>query len=143
MPMPIIPGRYQLGPENASLRVETERRGAAARAGHDLVIEVGTWQGTLKIGDDPGESSVALIADSGSMHVVEGTGGVMALTDEDKVEIKKTLETEVLRPGQIEFESTQVTPADDGERLRVMGGAKLNRESPPTRLRRCGSRPRR
>ena len=124
--MPIMPGTHELGPENASLRIETKRTGAAAKAGHDLVIEVGSWQGTLAIGEDPGESSLALSADSGSLEVIEGTGGVMALSEGDKVEIKKTLEAEVLQPGQVEFRSTGVSPADDGERLRVTGELSMN-----------------
>ena len=52
------------------------------------------------------------------MEVIEGTGGIKALTDEDKVEIKKTLEAEVLQPGQVEFKSTAVTPMDDGSASR-------------------------
>jgi polyisoprenoid-binding protein YceI len=119
--MPIMPGTHELGPENASLRIETRRRGAAAKAGHDLVIEVSSWEGTLQVGEDPGQNGLTLSADSGSMEVIEGTGGIKALTDEDKVEIKKTLEAEVLQPGQVEFKSTAVTPMDDGERLKVSG----------------------
>ena len=126
MPPPLTPGRHQLGPENASLRVETERRGAAAKAGHDLVIEVGSWEATLEVAEDAGDSSLALSADTGSMHVVEGTGGVMALTEKDKVEIKKTLEAEVLEAGQVEFDSTQVTPNDGGKRLSVTGELSMN-----------------
>ena len=106
--MPIMPGTRELGPENASLRVETKRGGAAAKAGHDLVIEVRSWHATLVIGDDPGESGLELTAETGSMEVVEGTGGIMDLTDADRVEIKKTLEEEVLTPGQVEFRSTPV-----------------------------------
>src|SRR5215211_2561306 len=124
--MPIMPGTYELGPENASLRIETKRRGAAAKAGHDLVIEVRSWEGTLQIGEDPGENSLVLSADSGSMEVIEGTGGIMALTDEDKAEIKRTLEDEVLKPGQVEFNSTQVARTDDGQRLEVTGELNMN-----------------
>jgi polyisoprenoid-binding protein YceI len=124
--MPIMPGTHELGPQNASLRIETKRRGAAAKAGHDLLIEVGSWQGKLEIGDDPGQNSLVLSADSGSMEVIEGTGGIKALTDEDKVEIKKTLEAEVLQPGQVEFKSTAVTPINDGERLKVSGELSMN-----------------
>jgi polyisoprenoid-binding protein YceI len=124
--MPIMPGTHELGPENASLRIETRRRGAAAKAGHDLVIEVSSWQGTLQVGEDPGQNSLTLSADSGSMEVIEGTGGIKALTDEDKVEIKKTLEADVLQPGQVEFKSTAVTPMDDGERHKVSGVLSMN-----------------
>jgi polyisoprenoid-binding protein YceI len=129
--MPIMPGPHKLGPENASLRIETKRRGAAAKAGHDLVIEVGSWQGTLEVSEDANQSSLVLSADSGSMAVIEGTGGVMALTEGDKAEIKKTLEAEVLQPGQVEFKSTQVTPTDDGQRLSVTGELSMNGNSHP------------
>jgi polyisoprenoid-binding protein YceI len=124
--MPIMPGTHKLGPENAGLRIETKRGGAAAKAGHDLVIKVNSWQGKLEIGEDPGRNSLVLSADSGSMEVIEGTGGIKALTDEDKVEIKKTLEAEVLQPGQVEFKSTAVTPTDDGQRLGVSGELSMN-----------------
>ena len=124
--MPIMPRMYELGPENASLRIETKRGGAAAKAGHDLVIEVRSWRGTLEISEDPGQNSLVLSADSGSMEVIEGTGGIMALTDEDKVEIERTLEDEVLQPGQVEFKSTRVTPADDGKRIQVKGELSMN-----------------
>lgn len=124
--MPIMPGTYELGRENASLRINTKRAGAAAKAGHDLLIEVNSWQGTLEISEDPSRSSLTLSADSGSMEVIEGTGGVMALTDEDKVEVKRTLEAEVLQPGQVEFNSTEVTPTDDGQGLGVTGELSMN-----------------
>lgn len=132
--MPIMPGTYELGPENASLRIKTKRGGAAAKAGHDLVVEVSSWQGTLEVGQDPSQSSLTLSADSGSMEVTEGTGGVMALTDEDKVEVKKTLEAEVLQPGEVEFNSTAVTPTDDGQRLGVTGELSMNGNVHPLHL---------
>ena len=128
--MAIMPGTHKLGPENASLRVETRRGGAAAKAGHDLLIEVGSWQGKLEIGEDPGQNSLVLSADSGSMEVIEGTGGIKALTEEDKAEIKKTLEAEVLQPGSVEFKSTRVTPSDDG-RIEVTGELSMNRNVHP------------
>jgi polyisoprenoid-binding protein YceI len=124
--MPIMPGTRELGPENASLRVETKRGGAAAKAGHDLVIEVRSWHATLVIGDDPGESDLQLTAETGSMEVLEGTGGIMDLTDADRVEIKKTLEEDVLTPGQVEFRSTRVAPTGDGQRFEVAGELELN-----------------
>ena len=57
------------------------------------------------------------------MEVIEGTGGVMALTDEDKVEIKKTLEDEVLpaRPGRVQV--------DPGHARRMMGSVSRSRAS--------------
>ncbi|HSD25572.1 MAG TPA: YceI family protein [Solirubrobacterales bacterium] len=129
--MPIMPGTRELGPDNASLRIETKRGGAAAKAGHDLVIEVRSWQATLVIGEDPAESSLVLNADAGSMEVLEGTGGIMALTDEDRVEIKKTLEEEVIEPGPVEFRSTRMTPTEDGQHLEVSGELEMNGKTHP------------
>jgi polyisoprenoid-binding protein YceI len=123
--MPIISGTHTLGPENATLRIRTKRHGAAAKAGHDLVIEVGTWEGNLEVGEQ-GPVNLELGADSGSMQVIEGTGGVKALTEEDKAEIKKTLEDEVLPAGRVEFESSQITPTKDEERFSVSGELAMN-----------------
>ncbi|HEY3192592.1 MAG TPA: hypothetical protein VGJ61_07395, partial [Solirubrobacterales bacterium] len=67
--MPIMPGTHKLGPEKASLRIETKRTGAAAKAGHDLLIQVKSWHGTLEVAQDLGQSSLTLGADSGSMEV--------------------------------------------------------------------------
>ena len=38
--MSLQAGTYRLGPEDGTLRVRTGRSGAAAKAGHDLLIEV-------------------------------------------------------------------------------------------------------
>ena len=129
--MPIMPGTHELGPDNASLRIETKRGGAAAKAGHDLVIEVRSWWATLIIGEDAAENSLMLSAESGSMEVVEATGGIMALTDEDKVEIRGTLENEVLKPWQVEFRSTRVAPTEAGRRLEVTGELDMNGNTRP------------
>ena len=48
--MSIEPGTYTLGPENATLRIRTGRRGGAAKAGHDLLIEVTAWSATIERG---------------------------------------------------------------------------------------------
>ena len=50
--MPITEGLHKFGPANAELTVHTARTGAAAKAGHDLVIEVTAWEATLEIGKD-------------------------------------------------------------------------------------------
>jgi polyisoprenoid-binding protein YceI len=123
--MPIMSGTHKLGPENASLRIKTERHGAAAKAGHDLLIEVASWEGTLEVGEQ-GPVALELGADSGSMQVIEGTGGVKALTEEDKAEIKKTLEDEVLPAGRVEFESSRITPTEDDARFNVSGELAMN-----------------
>ena len=131
MRVPIIPGEHKLGPENGSLRIETKRGGAAAKAGHDLEFEVTSWNGMLSVADDGLDIHVELSADSGSLQVTKGTGGIMDLTEEDKVEIVKTLESEVLPAGQVDFESTQVTLSDEGQRLAVSGELSMNGDRHP------------
>ena len=48
-------GTYRLGPDNATLSVRTERAGAAAKAGHDLLMHVTAWEATLVVGDGPAD----------------------------------------------------------------------------------------
>ena len=119
--MPIAPGRYALGPDDAELLVHTRRSGAAAVAGHDLVIVVTSWQGALVVGESPEESSVTLSADATSLRVREGTGGMQALDDGDMDNIRQTIDDEVLRRGAIEFRSDRVEVSGDGQHLKVDG----------------------
>ena len=51
--MSIAPGRYTLGPQSGELLVHTGRKGGAKKAGHDLVIEVKSWNATMDVADDP------------------------------------------------------------------------------------------
>lgn len=129
--MAIMPGTHKLGPENATLQVKTKRRGAAAMAGHDLTIDVTSWEGALEVGEDPGRFSLNLKVDPGSLQVREGVGGVQALGEDDKVEIKQTIEEEVLGHEPIEFNSTDVEPLDGGRRLRVNGELSMNGSTHP------------
>ena len=101
-------GRYRLGPDNATLAVRTERAGAAAKAGHDLLIHVTAWEATLVVADDPDVTSMELTADPTSLRVKEGTGGIQALGDEDVASIHQTIDEEVLRRQDISFRSTGV-----------------------------------
>jgi polyisoprenoid-binding protein YceI len=120
--MPIEAGTHRLGPENGSLTVETKRIGAASKAGHDLVIEVTSWEGTLDIGE---ESEVALTADSGSFSVLKGTGGIKSLDAEDMAGIKQTIDEEVLMRASIEFRSSKVELSDDRTSGKVDGELEL------------------
>jgi hypothetical protein len=106
------------GPENARLTVRTGRSGAAAKAGHDLLIEVTAWSGAL---DPDGDPAVTLSADSRSLHVIEGTGGMQALDDEARAGIEQTIDDEVLKGTAIEFRSTRF----DGVPGRVDGELEL------------------
>src|SRR5215210_360945 len=98
------------GPDNATLTVRTKRTGAAAKAGHDLVIEVTSWSATL----DPEQGSVTLTADPRSPRVIDGTGGMQALDEEDKAGIEKTIDDEVLMGRPIEFRSSDAELGPDG-----------------------------
>jgi polyisoprenoid-binding protein YceI len=128
--MSIAPGRYTLGPDNAELLVHTRRSGAAARAGHDLLIEVASWSGTLEIDEDPSQCSASLSADGGSVRVREGHGGIQALGEDDKDNIKQTIDDEVLKRSGIEFRSTEVEVSPTGD-MRVRGELELVGKTAP------------
>jgi hypothetical protein len=109
-----IPGSYSFGPSTGTLSVLTTCTGAAAKAGHDLVIDVTSWEATLQIGEDPARSDVALDASGASFCVREGTGGMKPLGDEDKASIGETIE-DILGRQPIRFRSTAVElNVDDG-----------------------------
>jgi polyisoprenoid-binding protein YceI len=127
--MSIQAGNYKLGPDNATLRVKTGRHGAAAKAGHDLVIEVKAWEATLNVADDASASSLELTADPTSLHVVKGEGGVQALGDDDKADIRKTIDKDVLKQKSIAFTSSSVSEADGG--LAVSGDLELGGKANP------------
>jgi polyisoprenoid-binding protein YceI len=124
--MAIQAGTYKLGPDNASLHVETGRSGAAAKAGHDLIIDVTSWEATLEVGD---ASRLELSADPSSLHVREGKGGMQALGDDDKADIRKTIDKDVLKKKSIAFRSSSVTDAGGG--LAVSGDLEMGGKSKP------------
>ena len=109
----IEPGTHRFGPSNATLSVQTRRGGAAAKAGHDLLLHVTAWEGTLTIGEDGAPSAAELTADATSLRVQKGTGGMKGLDDSDKANIHQTIDDEVLRRRDIAFRSTAV----DGGRV--------------------------
>ena len=114
----IPPGTYELGPDDGTLVVRTKRTGAAAKAGHNLLIHVTAWKGTLVVGD---ETSVELTADPTSLRVREGEGGMQALGDDDKASIEQTIDDDVLKQKGISFHSTAVEATADGNALGVQG----------------------
>jgi polyisoprenoid-binding protein YceI len=120
--MSIQPGTYKLGPGHGTLSVKTTRTGAAAKAGHDLVIHVTSWEATLEVGDEPAQTVViGLDADGTSLRVREGRGGLQALGGDDKVSIQKTIDDDVLKQQEIAFRSTVVQFNADGQRIAVQG----------------------
>jgi polyisoprenoid-binding protein YceI len=128
--MVIASGTYVLGPEQATLTVHTRKGGAAAKAGHDLTIEVTAWQATLTVADDPAASSLELTADANSLKVREGHGGMMSLGDEETASIEQSMREEVLKGTAIAYRSTSVAPGGDGG-LHVDGELELNGRRQP------------
>jgi polyisoprenoid-binding protein YceI len=127
--MSITPGTHNLGPANGTLTVKTGRSGAAAKAGHDLTIQVDAWDATLTIGEDPSQSSLTLNADANSLRVVDGSGGIQALGDDDKKNIKETIDKDVLKKEDIQFRSTSVSGGDG--KLSVQGDLTLRGKTNP------------
>jgi polyisoprenoid-binding protein YceI len=121
--MAIAPGSYTLGPADGTLTVRTGKTGAAAKAGHDLVIEVTRWEAALEVGAGGGGSSVALTADARSLAVRSGSGGMGSLGDEEKASIAQSIDDDVLKGGTIAFRSSAVEQAPGG--LRVQGDLDL------------------
>jgi hypothetical protein len=111
----------RLGPENGRLLVRTYREGMAARAGHDLVIEVTRWHASLEpaAGDVP--PAVALDADARSLEVREGLRGIKPLTDGDRREIGRIIDEKVLRGEPIAFRSRRAQVPDGAGELAVEG----------------------
>jgi polyisoprenoid-binding protein YceI len=128
--MTIAPGTYALGPDDATLTVRTGKAGAAAKAGHNLVIEVTAWKATLDLGRDPAQTALALTADARSLRVRDGSGGMGELGNEETASIEQSIDDDVLKGGAIEFRSTSVEPGPGGT-LRVRGDLDLLGRSRP------------
>jgi polyisoprenoid-binding protein YceI len=71
-------------------------------------MHVTSWEATLDVAEDPGATSMELNADSSSLRVQKGTGGMQALGDDDKDNIHQTIDDEVLTRQDIVFRSTAV-----------------------------------
>jgi polyisoprenoid-binding protein YceI len=124
--MSLQPGTHMFGPEHCTLAVRTGRSGAAAKAGHDLLLHVTAWQATLEVGD---QTSIVLDADATSLRVREGTGGIQALDDDDRANIEQTIDDEVLKGQVIAFRSTAVQAG--GSTLSVRGELTLGDRTRP------------
>jgi YceI-like domain len=129
--MPIGPGTYAFGPDNAKLTVHTKKGGAAAKAGHNLEMEVTRWSANLELGDSP---SASLTADAGSFVVVEGSGGVQPLGAQEKAAIPQTIDEEVLKGTPIEFQSSRVDMDRGGHSVTVEGELELFGQRHPVKF---------
>lgn len=127
--MALKPGTHELGPGNASLVVKTYREGLAAKAGHDLIIEVRQWNATLEVGVDVARSSLALHADPRSLYPRDGVRGIKPLTDKDRDEIVKNIDGKVLGGDPIDFRSSAVEATGGG--LSVRGELTMHGQSRP------------
>ncbi|MFG1705354.1 YceI family protein [Nonomuraea sp. M3C6] len=112
-----------VGPQTGRLLIKTARTGLGAKAGHDLTIEVTRWHADITLDTaDPAACSVAVTVDADSFEVRQGTGGVKALTDADRAEIKQTIREKILHTGShptITFRSTRI--AGTAESFSVAG----------------------
>jgi hypothetical protein len=128
----IPPGTYPLGPDDGRLTVRTQRSGAAAMAGHNLVIDVTSWKAVLTAGEAAADMRVELDVDGGSLRVREGTGGMQTLEQQHKQEIEQTIDDEVLkRDAAINFRSTHAAPSQDEDAVTVEGDLTLHGTSHP------------
>jgi polyisoprenoid-binding protein YceI len=85
--MPAPDADRRIGPEHGRLILRTSREGLAARAGHDLTIEMTSWSGRLRVGVTPAASELTVTVDMRSMRVLAAAGGVTPLSAKDEREI--------------------------------------------------------
>jgi polyisoprenoid-binding protein YceI len=129
-------GNFRLGPDTARLVLKTGRAGLAAKAGHDLTIEVTRWSAQIEVpGDDAGGVTAAQVKadlDLGSLEVRSGSGGAKPLTDGDRREIKKQM-TAILGTASASFASSRIIRAGSSGGA-IEGMLTLNGKSQPARL---------
>lgn len=134
----IASGTYELGPTAGSLQVRTGRSGAAAKAGHDLLLEAGEWQATLVVdADHPERSTLVATVDPASLRVIEGTGGLKPLSDGDRRDIASAIARKVLsvdRHQEIRFTSSGASVGED-KTLTVDGELTIVGRTHPVQLR--------
>ena len=127
-----ITGSFRLGPDSGRVLIKTGRAGLAARAGHDLTIEVTRWSATVTVpGDGVAAAEVAAELDLGSRAVLEGTGGAKPLSDKDRRDILNTA-GKILKGDTARFTSTRIIPAASGGAIE--GTLTLNGTTRPARL---------
>jgi len=93
--------------------VKTGREGLAARAGHDLTMEIVLWSARVTVPDtsDLAAATVTAELDLGSLTVREGSGGAKPLSDRDRRDIQVQARKILGEPAQATFASTRVVPA--------------------------------
>ena len=110
-----ITGTYELGPADGQVLVRTGREGLAARAGHDLAIEITRWSARVTVPDaaSGGLAAATLTAelDLSSLAVRQGTGGAKPLTDRDRRDIQNSARKILGQAAHASFASSLVIPA--------------------------------
>jgi polyisoprenoid-binding protein YceI len=113
-----ITGTYELGPGAGRVLVKTGREGLAARAGHDLTMEITQWSARVTVPDaDGGGIAAATLTaelDLGSLAVREGTGGAKPLSDRDRRDIQGQVRKILGDGAKASFTSSKVVPSSSG-----------------------------
>jgi polyisoprenoid-binding protein YceI len=108
----------------------------AARAGHDLTLEVTRWSARVTVpGEEGGGLEAAEVSaelDLGSLAVREGTGGAKPLTDRDRQEIEKAARKALGGGAAASFTSSRIIPASGGGAIE--GTLSINGTSRPLRI---------
>lgn len=128
-------GTFDLGPTTARLLVRTGRDGVAARVGHDLTITFAEWSGRLVLGgDDVAAASVTASFETGSIQILEGSGGALPLTPIDRREIRRTARRllGVDQHPTATFASTAIERVGDG--ATIAGTLTIRGESAPVTI---------
>ena len=129
-------GNFRLGPDTGRVVIKTGRAGLAAKAGHDLTLEVTRWSARIEVpAEEIGGVTAAKVTaelDLGSLEVREGTGGVKPLTDGDRSQIKKQM-SGILGDATMSFASSRIitSGASGGA---IEGTLTLNGKTQPVRL---------
>jgi polyisoprenoid-binding protein YceI len=129
----IPPGEYKIDSRNGHLTLRTFREGMAALVGHDLVIDVTRWQGTVTV-PASGQPQLAVNIDMGSFEIREGLHGVKPLSDSDREDIKGSI-AETLKTGQHKLASFQSRAVRvQGEQATVEGDFTLVGSTQPLQI---------
>jgi hypothetical protein len=129
-----ITGTFRLGPDSGRVVLKTGRVGLAARAGHDLTMEITRWSATVTVpavGNGAAAPELTAELDLSSLAVVEGTGGAKPLSDKDRRDILNQA-GKILGGAPAAFASTGVTPSGSGGAIE--GTLTLHGSSHPVRL---------
>jgi polyisoprenoid-binding protein YceI len=129
-------GTIDLGPNDGRVLVKTGREGLAAKAGHDLTIEITRWRARVGVPDsgDISAATVAVELDLSSLAVREGTGGAKPLSDKDKADIQAQAAKILGAPTTATFVSAVVSAQPGGPAVAVDGTLTLNGTPGPLRL---------